>query len=116
MVLISRPSRLHGGIIIEVMRQAIDCALLDTPHLRRGPKGKLNDATYRAIGELCSLYCRTTGKPGPTLDFARDDVRNPDALEFALECLRLWCVPIPSRLEPKELIRCVARYLGQNPA
>jgi hypothetical protein len=103
-------TRLSAPTRLRAVRLALDNALETLPHRRAGHPGKVSDATRRAIHVLCVVYCRCHGVPYPSWDFFKEKVRNPAALEFALDCLRAWWVPGVEGLAPED----VARSLHNN--
>jgi hypothetical protein len=105
---------LSGEVLLRTMRLAIEHALDDMPQLRRGHPGKVSDATRRVLHVLCLVYGRCHGAPYPTWDFFAEEIRNPAALEFALDCLRAWWTPGIEDLEPEDVIRSLNNYSGHN--
>jgi hypothetical protein len=105
---------LPGEVLLRMMRLAIERALKDMPQLRAGHPGKLSDATRRALHVLCLVYSRCHGIPYPTWDFFAEDVRNPAGLDFSFDCLRAWRTPEIEGLQPKDVVRSLHNYSGQN--
>jgi hypothetical protein len=105
---------LSGAVALRMMRLATERALADTPQLRPGNPGTVSKATRRAIHVLCRVYCHCHAVPYPKWDFFAEEVRNPAALEFASSCIRAWYTPNIENLEPKDVIRSLHDYSGQN--
>ena len=107
-------TRLSGAVALRMMRLATERVIVDAPQLRPGHPGNVSKATRRAIHVLCRVYCHCHAAPYPKWDFFAEEVRNPAALEFALSCLRAWYTPNIENLEPKDVIRSLRDYSGQN--
>jgi hypothetical protein len=90
-----------GEILLRMTRLAVERVLQDVPELKQRRPGTVSRATRRALECLCSVYCYCHNAP------RRTKSRNPEALEFAVDCLRAWYAPI-GRLEPADLIRSLA--------
>jgi hypothetical protein len=107
-------TRLSGAVVLRMVRLATERVLSNTPQLRPGHPGNVSKATRRAIHVLCRVYCHWHAEPYPKWDFFAEEVRNSAALEFALSCLRDWDTLNIDNLEPKDVVRSLHNYSGQN--
>jgi hypothetical protein len=96
------PSGMYGCHIII---KTVERALADLEERKRGARGRLGEAGRQAVRELVELYCEIHGAPAPSWDVFNDDVRNPEALDFALQCLSTWKRCDVSGLTPRDIIR-----------
>ena len=96
---------LAGEVVLRMVRLAVDRVLRDVPRLEQRSPGTVSRATRRAIECLTLVYCRCHNAPRPTGNAAARTIRNPAALEFALDCLRAWYTPGIGSLAPEDVIR-----------
>jgi hypothetical protein len=85
------PSRpLSGWVVMRVMHKAVERALHPIPRQPRGNPGLISAANRRAALSLCRIYCKAHRVPMPSYDFFHEETRNPEASDFAFDCLEAW--------------------------
>lgn len=88
-----------------LMLHTVERALADLTERKRGNPGRLGEAGRQATRELVELYCQSHGTSAPTWDAFNEDVRDPEPLDFALQCLSTWKRCDAADLTPKDIIR-----------
>jgi hypothetical protein len=98
-------SPIVGMLALERVRTAVDQAIENLPSRRAGHPGICGDVERKFLRVLHDLYCRTHEAPPSWYDFFQEEVRNPEAVVFAIDCLQAWLGPVVDELTPENAVR-----------